>query len=230
MTNSLILLILSIFILIIIIYCNLCSDKDKLKNIIKTAKQHRILNILKTDNIHNGLSRIDSFNLEKKCLDRINSNFRCICGLKCSHFPKIIKQYPEKYKFLLSNCGYSLNNYNSLVNSKKIKPIIIENSKFYISDKKKYIIVKKIEQQIDCIIYNLNKANVKHLDMTDCGKNLCINNNGIISLIDFDLAVIDNDYKSLQLKKRIQNEYGNNNYNKVFKEKMINIIKKTVQN
>lgn len=57
MTNSfsIKLILIIIIIIIIIIYCNLCSNKDKLENIIKTAKQHRILNIFKLDNIHNGL-------------------------------------------------------------------------------------------------------------------------------------------------------------------------------
>ena len=32
------------------------------------------------------------------------------------------------------------------------------------------------------------------------GKNICINNKGIISLIDFDIAAIDNNYKSIKIK------------------------------
>lgn len=32
--------------------------------------------------------------------------------------------------------------------------------------------------------------------MNSSGKNICVNNNGIISIIDFDIASIDNNYKS----------------------------------
>lgn len=52
------------------------------------------------------------------------------------------------------------------------------------------------KEQLDCIIYNSQQCKIKHLDITKCGKSIYISTEGIISLIDFDIAVIDNNYKS----------------------------------
>jgi hypothetical protein len=38
--------------------------------------------------------------------------------------------------------------------------------------------------------------------MPYCGKKLCINDEGIISVIDFDIAVINNNHLSKKIKKR----------------------------
>ena len=168
-----------------------------------------IIKITKNENINpwNGLTRKDGFDLEKDCLTIVNSNFECLCGVKCKHFPKIILCNPDKYKFKFSNCGYSLNKYELLVNTKKIKPITIKN----------------MEEQIDCIIYNLKKCKIKHLDMHPSGKNICINNKGIISLIDFDIAAIDNNYKSENIKD-LANAYEKDGYYIKLKKQFISII------
>ena len=39
-------------------------------------------------------------------------------------------------------------------------------------------------------LYNLFKSNIKHLDVDKSGKNICITEKGIISLIDFDIVAI----------------------------------------
>ena len=160
----------------------------------------------------NGLTRKEGFDLEKDCLTILNSNFECLCDVKCSHFPKIISCNPDKYKFKLSNCGYSLNKYELLVKTKKIKPIIIKN----------------MDEQIECIIYNLKKCKIKHLDMVGNGKNICINNKGIISLIDFDIASIDNNYKSEKIKNRA-NAYDKDTYYIKLKTQIISIISKIIK-
>ena len=146
----------------------------------------------------NGLNRKQSFILEYNCLKRLNENFKCICTQPSSHFPKIISR--KKYrKFVLSYCGKSLN-----INK---TDIIIEN----------------MEEQIDCILHNLQISNIKHLDMKS--KNLCINDDGIISVIDFDIAVIDNNPLSNKIKKFFK-KYSCEDYEKHLKQKIINIIKK----
>lgn len=68
----------------------------------------------------NGLTRKDGFYLEKDCLTILNSNFKCLCDFKCEHFPKIISYNADKYEFILSNCGYSLDKYELLVKTKKL--------------------------------------------------------------------------------------------------------------
>lgn len=80
-----------------------------------------------------------------------------------------------------------------------------------------------MEEQIECIIYNLKKCKIKHLDIYPNGRNICINNKGIISLIDFDIASIDNNYKSEKIKNRA-NEYDKDDYYIKFKKQLISII------
>ena len=60
------------------------------------------------------------------------------------------------------------------------------------------------------------------------GKNICINKNGVISLIDFDIAVINNNYKSNKIKKLAEKD--NNNYYIKLKTRLIKIITKLVVN
>lgn len=85
-------------------------------NIIKITKDMKI-------NPWNGLTRKEGFELEKDCLTILNYNFKCLCGVKCEHFPKIISCNPNKYKFILSNCGYSLNKYELLLKTKKLNQL-----------------------------------------------------------------------------------------------------------
>jgi len=145
-----------------------------------TTKGHRL-------NPHNGLNKQECFQLEKDCLTLLNSNFECKCHVKCEHFPRIVSCNPDKCKFLLSNCGFSLD---------KLPKLLIPRA-------------SNIEQQIDCIIFNLQKCKIKHLDMVRNGQNVCVNENGIISIIDFDIAAIDNDYKTKKIKLRANEEsYG----------------------
>ena len=174
-------------------------------NIIKITKNYR------NNNPWTGLTRKEAFNLEKNCLTILNSNFKCLCDVKCEHFPKIIYCNLDKYKFVLSNCGYSFNKYELLVKTKKIKPITIKN----------------MEEQIECIIYNLKKCKIKHLDMHPCGKNICLNKKGILSLIDFDIASIDNKYKSIK-KKDIENAFEKDIYYIKLKKNIISIISKVL--
>ena len=91
-----------------------------MNNVIKITKQYS------GNNPWSGLNREEAFNIEKDCLTILNSNFECLCVNKCEHFPKIISCNPNKYKFIFSNCGYSINKYKLLLKKKKIKPIIIK--------------------------------------------------------------------------------------------------------
>ena len=91
------------------------------------------------------------------------------------------KNYPKKrYLLFLSNCGVSLDN--------DFEFEIPTNFSFY-------------EKQIDCIIHNLKKNKIIHLDMSTSGKNLCISAKGIISMIDFDIV----KYKNYDLSKILKN-------------------------
>ena len=155
-------------------------------------------------NYWSGLSRVAGYNLEKDCLLLLEKNFECTCGLGSYHFP-IIKNYiDDEYKFELSDCGTSLDIYQKKIINEEINPY-----KIY-----------KLEEQIECIIKNL----IKHLDMHLSGKNICITEDGIISLIDFDIASIDDFYLSKKISKAA-NDYGEDYYNKI-KEIMNRLLQK----
>jgi hypothetical protein len=172
--------------------------------IIKEIKKSKV-------NKYNNLTRIGAFNLEKDCLERINDRFNCKCSIKTTHFPKIISCDETTFKFELTNCGICIKEYNKLVKANKY------------NEENKIIIINK-EEQINCIMENLINSNVIHLDMTLNGKNLCITDEGILSIIDFDIAIIDDNISSDQIRKiydqyNLQNKYWNN-----FKNKLVHII------
>ena len=106
-------------------------------SIIKVTKNLEI-------NPWSGLTRREGFDLEKECLSILNSNFKCLCSDKQEHFPKLITSVPNEYKFVLSNCGKSV---------------------FELSKQNEKINIKNIEEQVDCIIYNLKQCKIKHLDL-----------------------------------------------------------------
>ena len=160
----------------------------------------------------------EGFNLEKKCIRKLNNNFKCICITKCNHFPILKKCDKYNHTFVLSNCGLSIDKYIQMVKMGQIKPYKLKN----------------YNKQIDCILSNLNKCKIQHLDVVTVpwGKNLCINKKGILSLIDFDFATINNVYaKGLtkRLKYRVK-RYNRNNYNLKFKKECINIISRLIKN
>ena len=154
----------------------------------------------------------ECFNLEKQCLRKLNNNFTCICNKKCNHFPILKKCDKYNHAFVLSNCGLSIDKYIQMVKTGQLKPYKLKN----------------YNKQIDCILYNLNKCKIQHLDMHGNGKNLCINKKGVLSLIDFDHASINGLY-TRRLKKRVR-KYNRRNYNLVFKKQCINIISKLIKN
>lgn len=126
----------------------------------------------------------ETFYLEKKCLNLLNKNYNCSCGININHFPKIIKTYDKFNIFVLTNNGCSFD---------KIKHKI----KFNIN----------VDKQLDCIILNLKNNKIYHEDMVPDGRNLCVDKNGIISLIDFNISSIrnyidDKEYNSLKTRMK----------------------------
>tara|TARA_B100000963_G_scaffold260829_1_gene229065 strand:- start:507 stop:1163 length:657 start_codon:yes stop_codon:yes gene_type:complete len=199
---------------------NKIKKKSPLDFGIKKAKRSKLLNknvIKKTKldskriNKYSGLTQKEQFILEKTCLNKINKNFTCICKKKSNHFPKICSS--TNGNLTLTNCGVSLNNYKKYVKNNEIDPIVIKNK----------------EEQINCILHNLEKNKVKHLDMCTDGKNLCVSKFGILSLIDFNIASINNECTTNQIRIRLES-YGNNNdsYNKYMKNRIIETIKNTM--
>tara|TARA_B110001469_G_C9474262_1_gene238135 strand:- start:46 stop:570 length:525 start_codon:yes stop_codon:yes gene_type:complete len=154
----------------------------------------------------------ECFNLEKQCLRKLNNNFTCICNNKREHFPRLQKCDKYNHAFVLSNCGLSIDKYTQMVKTGQLKPYKLKN----------------YNKQINCILYNLNKCKIQHLDMHCSGKNLCINKKGVLSLIDFDYASINGLY-TRRLKNKVR-KCNRINYNLIFKKQCIHIISKLIKN
>ena len=95
--------------------------------------------------------------------------------------------------------------------------------------KNKIFYIKNLDEQIKCIYDTLEKCQIAHLDLNDNGKNICINEKGILSLIDFDIMhfkKLDN-IKTLTplMIQRINRFTYCNNYD-LFYQKIHRIIKK----
>lgn len=119
----------------------------------------------------------NSLKLEEICLTNLEENYKCICKQKKrNHFPKIIKIEEEKdsRNFIITDCGKSIQN----ISDEEIKKIKSKNI--------------NIKEQIYCILDNLKRAGVYHSDMHTSGKNMTINKDGDLSLIDFDIAYANN--------------------------------------
>lgn len=127
-----------------------------------------------------GLSQKQAYLLEKEILLLLEKNFKCVCGQNTYHFPKIVSFLDPKYRLKLTNCGHSLD---------KIREIIKIPNK---------------DEQIKCIVMNLKKSNIQHLDMVRSGKNICLNTNGTLSVIDFDIASIKKSFLSTEIQDRFE--------------------------
>ena len=153
----------------------------------------------------NGLHLPEYFLLEKECLELIEKNYKCKCKKKRSHFPKIVKSNLHKHEFELSDQGTS------------IDILITKNRKIDVPD---------IDEQLDCILDNLNRNKIRHLDLHDSGKNLCVDKYGTISLIDFDVASIGSNYLSTSLQIRASRYGSYATYLVQAKSKMLEMVKK----
>jgi len=161
----------------------------------------------KTNNFYSSLSKKEEYILEKTCLEKINNKFKCLCKTKSHHFPKLVSS--NNGVLILSNCGVSINKYKTLIKNKEIDPINIKN----------------LDKQLDCIMYNLKRNKIKHLDMCMNGKNLCISTSGIISVIDFNIACINNEYTTEKINIRLHS-YGEND--NIYEANMKKKIKKII--
>ena len=176
--------------------------------------------ITKVHRTYNGwsqLSRSQSFHLEIHCLKRLEQHFECICG-RGHHFPRVIRYNAEQSRLTLSYRGPSIDKLRSSTR------------------------VSKMEAQVKCIIHNLRKSEIKHLDMHDTnrtnfagiwrdtspiGKNLCVNRHGIISVIDFDVACAKSDFRSSAIRG-IARSYGTDrDYYHRLRRRIISILKRS---
>lgn len=111
---------------------------------------------------------------EHKIYDNLSKHYHCLCGRRIEHFPKRMKTCLDYFFVVTRNVGKTLVN-------------VSDNELECIHD---------IDEQLKCIAYNLARCNVHHGDILK--KNICIDKNGCIYLIDYDIAFhqfIHDDYK-----------------------------------
>lgn len=105
------------------------------------------------------------YQTETDALLRLANNFQCLCG-RGNHFPTLLyRNFDDKPKYYMTYMGTDL---------------MVLDHNMHVSD---------IIQQINCIVYNLRKSNIVHLDILR--KNICIDDDGKLSLIDFEHILID---------------------------------------
>ena len=155
------------------------------------------------------LTRKEAAEYEKNILIRLNKNFECICKKKKdNHFPIYHKDMMTGRGHLglvLSNCG------NNLRRIGKEKMDDLKN-------------IDDIEDQIDCIVYNMKKNNIIQIDIGYSGNNLCVKN-GTLSMIDFGQSVMDNIAVNDFFKNALKNEIFGEHYYTLLKEILLWIVK-----
>jgi hypothetical protein len=112
-----------------------------------------------------------AFKDEILALNLLQDNYRCTCEPKRKHFPVIMFSIP-------------VTPYLS---------IIATNDKGETLKQTQNKNIPNINQQCSCIYENLERSNIKHLDMSH--NNICVDGNGTISLIDFGWITINDTCK-----------------------------------
>lgn len=148
------------------------------------------------------ISLDQAFFLEIECLRRLNE----LGEEMRRHFPALLSIDIEARSFNMSHCGTT------------IKDLIESERKIEIKD---------LELQIVEIITALREASVMHLDMHNSGKNITISDSGLISLIDFDVAVYDDFPLSGRLRSlnKKRKEKGGYDY---LEKTIISLVKKVL--
>jgi len=161
--------------------------------------KHIIKPISKSINIYSGYSPQYSQQREIHALSLLTQE-------QSIHFPTLVEVKKNKY-IKITNQGIDL---------KKLKRT------------NKIIIINNLDKQLASIYNVLSKTGIAHIDLNDNGKNVCISNNGIISLIDFDIVhfIHSDNNSSLTplMKNRIQRFTYCNSFI-LFYNKMVRIIR-----
>jgi len=171
-------------------------------------------------NIYSGYTYQQGLQREILCMKLLYNTYLkygCTCGRNRPHFPIMISYSTKHGGYIkMTHQGIDLRHlkkkkYSMIESSSKLKilnGLLDDNS---------------IKQQVDCILNLLQKANIVHLDLNDNGKNICINEDGHLSIIDFDIMYMKSidSYKTLTplMHKRISRFKRVN-----FKDKLLNIV------
>lgn len=129
-------------------------------------------NKIENKNYHN-LTYRQAYDLELECYTRISGK---------KNFPTLLDYDAKKMIFILEDAGKDLRSY--LKERKRF--LKGSNTDFKKIDFK----IDNLNDQVDNIINTLKINNISHLDCFKLGKNICYKD-GNITLIDFNVAVLD---------------------------------------
>ena len=160
---------------------------------------------------------IGTFNHELTCLTALQENFVNDPGINHYPFPKIISANQNTNTITMTYCGMSVYEIKK-ASYKSIRPINLHNT-------------------VECIINNLKIAGVKHGDIWT--KNVCMDKNGHVHLIDFDKEGVGKNAPAIHfskngdfiVKKHCISWYNKNYYTKpVLSELKMKLEKDTAWN
>lgn len=114
-----------------------------------------------------GLTREQAFVLEANCLIRLD---RAEAGRARRHVPLLAEADPEAMTLAMTWTGRSLDRLDGA--GERVE-------------------VRDLPAQAEAIVAALEQAGVVHCDLDGSGKNLTVGEDGTLSLIDFDYAVLD---------------------------------------
>lgn len=123
-----------------------------------------------------GLTRDQALHLELSCLLRLAQT------PMAAHFPGVLQIDLADGRFELTDQGQTLK---------------------ALAAARRPLRVRDPEAQIDAIVTALAGARVVHLDMHADGRNLCLDATGRLSLIDFDIAAVDEVAMSGNISERL---------------------------
>lgn len=134
------------------------------------CKEGTFLKFYETKNRWAGMTAVQRLYIESWCLYRLNTSPSS--DFDSAHFPELYSFDHELGSIEMSHCGPSLDQ-------------ICQDSPS--------IVVHNPAMQIDEIVSLMEEAGVRHLDLRPDGKNLCVSFDGRLSLIDFDIAVLEGE-------------------------------------
>lgn len=117
-----------------------------------------------------GMTARQRLYIESWCLKRLNTSSPK--GFESVYFPELYSVSTESSFIEMSHCGTSLDQ-------------ICRNGPA--------IVVNNPARQIEEIVHLMEVSGVRHLDLRADGKNLCVSAEGRLTLIDFDIAVLEGE-------------------------------------
>lgn len=127
-----------------------------------------------------GLTARQAFVLEARCLMRLQT----LSGA-ARHFPAPVAFAPDDPSITLSHVGWSLDSAEARALARRLR-----------------LPVQGYFEQIDSIVEGLERASVVHLDLLQNARNVLLAEDGRLSLVDFDIAVIDDQPFSAEIQRR----------------------------